>query len=127
MNHTDQTPWAESFITSMLNDPQWKVVYLDSYGIVMTDTTDTKNRNIVDDDNYLSHIIFNESNAINLIQTARFMSLTGKEELAIVAFRKASQVNPYSCSVHKSEYAQMINSPLFDKAMAIKDQYWYCF
>lgn len=33
--HTDQTPWAEKFLQTILLQPVWKVVYLDPYVIIL--------------------------------------------------------------------------------------------
>ena len=33
-SHTDITPWAQKFLKSRKNDPQWKIIYLDSFSII---------------------------------------------------------------------------------------------
>ena len=31
---TDQTPWGQNFLQMIVSDPEWSIVYLDSYGLV---------------------------------------------------------------------------------------------
>lgn len=33
--YTDQTPWAISFLRQIVNNPNWKIVYLDDYAIIL--------------------------------------------------------------------------------------------
>lgn len=125
-NHTDGTPWGEQFMKHIITDKKWKTVYADSYAVVLTDI-DTSLPDVAKDDHYLSNIIFTTSDYLKLISVAKFMSLLGKHELAIAAFRKAQQINPISCGINKYMYNQLTNSPYFDNAIEIRSQYWYCF
>lgn len=34
-SHTDQTPWGKSFLSNVVKDPNWKIVYLDDFMIVL--------------------------------------------------------------------------------------------
>lgn len=34
-SHTDFTPWANTFLTSILNDPDWALVYFDRYTVIL--------------------------------------------------------------------------------------------
>jgi hypothetical protein len=33
--HTDQTPWAAKFMAQIMNNPQWKLVYIDSSVVIL--------------------------------------------------------------------------------------------
>lgn len=34
-SHTDQTPWAKTFLANIVKNPQWKTVYIDDFMIVL--------------------------------------------------------------------------------------------
>ncbi len=34
-SHTDQTPWGQTFLQSIVKDPDWNTVYLDNFMIVL--------------------------------------------------------------------------------------------
>ena len=34
-SHTDQTPWGKSFLGSIVKDPQWRIVYIDNFVIIL--------------------------------------------------------------------------------------------
>jgi len=35
-SHTDQTPWGKAFLEQVVKDPDWKIVYIDDFMIVLT-------------------------------------------------------------------------------------------
>ena len=35
-SHTDQTPWAQTFLQNIVKNPQWEIVYLDDFMIILT-------------------------------------------------------------------------------------------
>lgn len=42
-SHTDQTPWAEKFLPMILTHPSWRLIYLDSFIVILLkDTPDNK-------------------------------------------------------------------------------------
>ncbi|MDD5147329.1 MAG: hypothetical protein PHV63_02140 [Candidatus Daviesbacteria bacterium] len=34
-SHTDQTPWGKAFLTSVVKDPDWRIVYVDDFMIIL--------------------------------------------------------------------------------------------
>lgn len=38
--HTDQTPWAISFLSSIVDDPLWRMIYLDDYAVIFIKESD---------------------------------------------------------------------------------------
>lgn len=125
-NHTDTTPWGEQFLKEITSDPKWKTVYADSYSVVLTDKA-PELPDVIQDDHYISNLVFTTHNYVELLSLAQFMSLLKKHELAISAFRKAQQVNPNSCAINKYMYNQLANTPYMDNALRIRNQFWYCF
>lgn len=45
-SHTDQTPWGKNFLTSILKDDSWKVVYLDDFMVVLVKDKVLEDRNL---------------------------------------------------------------------------------
>ena len=34
-SHTDQTPWAKTFLTNIVKNPDWKIIYIDDFMIIL--------------------------------------------------------------------------------------------
>lgn len=45
-SHSDQTPWARTFLQSIAKNPAWSIIYLDEYVIILTKTTKDNNARI---------------------------------------------------------------------------------
>jgi hypothetical protein len=126
--HTDQTPWASAFTSSIIKDPEWKLVYLDSYIMILTkDSTLPDIRNNIEQ---FKSQITQESNDLKLLRYAALFSLWGGPytELANIAFDKAYSINPLSCSMRKFIISRTENDPMqYYKAQEMKSNSWYCF
>jgi len=42
-SHSDATPWAQEFLGRILKDTQWRLVYFDSYAVILIKADDYKN------------------------------------------------------------------------------------
>lgn len=124
--YTDQTPWAESFLKTNLNDLRWKIVFLDDAVVILTDESkyiDLRNKN-----NYLENMIFNQNDYLSLLRLTRLFSFMGRADLAEKAFYKASEINSMSCTVKINLANKYQSNPLtVYKANKIKSESWYCF
>lgn len=123
--HNDITPWARAFLPRILADKDWKLVYADQTMIILTIQTSLPD--IRDDKNYFAKQISNDNDYISLFHLANILSTLKKDDIANLAFDKASELNPSSCAVNKTKYRNIENSPLFYQADEIKQKYWYCF
>lgn len=122
--HTDQTPWAQSFVERMLKDQHWRMVYLDSAMFIMT--TDTSRHDIRDDHAYLNSLVDSETDYLDLLQLANMLSgIDGN--LAMKAFGKASLINPSSCNIVRNVYQQRLTNPVLGSAEQLKKDNWICF
>lgn len=45
-SHTDQTPWAKSFLKQISKDKAWSMAYLDSFTVIFTKTSNIKDLNL---------------------------------------------------------------------------------
>ncbi|MBI4096327.1 MAG: hypothetical protein HY425_01275 [Candidatus Levybacteria bacterium] len=85
-SHTDQTPWAETFLKQISQNNKWNMVYLDDFTVIFT-----KNKNV-------KPIIKTDySNMKSLIQLAHFFQNKnfGDEEINI--YQKILDLNPSHC------------------------------
>jgi hypothetical protein len=45
-NHTDQTPWAQTFLKAMVKDTSWTPVYFDRYMLILVRTDQARSKNL---------------------------------------------------------------------------------
>ena len=124
--HTDQTPWGINFVTHILADQSWKVVYYDAYSLIMTDSkniTDVRN-----DEKAGRKKIEETSNHIGLLRLMTLFSRMNQGKLAEEAFIKAQNINADSCAIRRIEITQYENNPMktYD-ALQLKNSSWYCY
>lgn len=123
--HTDQTPWARTFLESIYKDLKWKIVYIDSAMLILVNNTnlpDLRNQT-----KYMQDLINQESNYLRLLRLMQVFSLLGKIDVAKEAFLKAKSINPDSCAIKKISYYQSQNILNPDLSEELKKQAWYCF
>lgn len=123
-SHTDQTPWAASFVQAILTDRSWKLIYLDSSTMVLSDQTDLAD--VRGDTDRLTRLIRSADSWIDLLDLTNILQVLGRTDLAKSAFTKAASLNPDSCAVEKNRAYQMEASGL-SNPQAVRSQYWYCF
>lgn len=46
-SHTDQTPWGRTFLTNIISDPDWKLIYLDDFFVILVRTEETAKLGLV--------------------------------------------------------------------------------
>lgn len=124
--HTDQTPWAETFLIRMYKDTSWRMVYLDSAMVIFT--KDKKIKDIRLSAEYFNNLIDTQSDYLYLLRLARIFSLFEQNESFQKAFDKAAELNPQSCTIQKTLYNQELQNPLLLlRAEQLKKDKWYCF
>lgn len=126
--HTDQTPWAQSFVQRIIADKKWKMVYLDGTTVILTTGTAIRDRR--NDTDYLQKALTIESDPRKLLYFARALMYIGHENLMVNAVKKAHDIDPDSCAVNKallSIYATDGTQYYAAAAESIRNDHWYCF
>ena len=85
-SHTDQTPWAETFLKQITQNNEWRMVYLDDFTVIYTRDKSIK-----------PVIITDYSNLKSLIQLAHFFQGKGFEDEEIKIYQKILNLNPTHC------------------------------
>lgn len=89
-SHTDQTPWARSFLSRLYQSPLWRLVYLDNKVVIFTNKNEWQEINLND---------FNSQclkQPAALVRLASFFDLIGEKEMAKLFYEKALGNNPFS-------------------------------
>ena len=73
------------------------------------------------------NLVVQEDDYLKLLKLSDFLSVLEKQDLADLAIKRASSLNPSSCILKRRMYALLENSPQFYAATDIKSKYWYCF
>lgn len=85
-SHTDQTPWAETFLKQITQNNKWNMVYLDDFTVIFTH-----------DKNLRSIIKTDYSGMQSLIQLAHFFQNTNFTDQEINTYQKILAINPTYC------------------------------
>lgn len=128
-SHTDQTEWARVFIHDLFQDSEWKLVYLDPYMFIMTDSAslDIREKN---EDRLFENLVAKVQNSEEIMNYYVLFSVLEKENMQEVAMNKLMKLAPQSCTVQKKKYFQynLLNSEYnFQLARSLRSAYWYCF
>jgi len=101
-SHTDQTPWANTFLKTILVNQNWKILYLDSYSIILLKNTQ-ENQNLIQKyllkKNTLFQKIDTETSLQPLLQWAHLFSAAGWVDLEEKTYLKILRLNPSHCPV----------------------------
>lgn len=85
-SHTDQTPWAETFLKQIAQNNKWTMVYLDDFTVILT-----KDKNIK------PIIKTGYSSMKSLMQLAHFFQNKNFDDEAVMIYQKILNLNPKSC------------------------------
>ena len=99
INHTDQTPWAESFLMSILHHADWVPVYLDSSVLILFKDT-PENQQLIDTFGMNYDTLIFSDNALDFqshLQRARFANLIQHTHLEKQMYREILSVDPTFC------------------------------
>jgi hypothetical protein len=124
--HTDQTPWGINFVTHILADSLWKLVYYDEYSLILTDNKNFKDIRL--DQKLGEQKIEAATNHGGLLRLMTLFTRMSQPELAQEAFMKAQEINADSCAIRRINITQYENNPMKSyEALALKNSSWYCF
>ncbi len=98
-SHTDQTPWAETFVIAILKNPSWRAVYLDQTVIILVKNT-PENKHVIDRFGMSSshlHAAYDPSDSQSLLQLASFFSKLGDPDATFQILQQLLFVDPNNC------------------------------
>ncbi|MCL4352955.1 hypothetical protein M1615_00605 [Patescibacteria group bacterium] len=117
-SYTDQTPWAKTFLGNITKDKNWKIVYLDSYIIILV-KNDNKNKNLIKIYGITEKTPelkkFNTYNTSSLIRLAYLFNLLNWKKQAINIDEKLILKHPHDCSAIYNLYSLLYqeNNPSY--------------
>jgi hypothetical protein len=123
-SHTDMTPWGRSFIINILNDPEWRLVFVNTEVLVMTDLKTLPD--IRNDIGKMRKIIGITDEPVDLLTFSSLLSNLNSEMLAKESAEKARRINPFSCAIRKADYEQIFTDTLYQSNM-IDSKPWWCY
>jgi hypothetical protein len=94
---TDQTPWGKNFLQNVVKDPDWKVVYLDNFGIVLVKSDQLQQKNLTEVK--LAELDPEKSffsNHRDYLNIAVFLMVANQPQKSMQYVRKALEVYPDS-------------------------------
>lgn len=78
-SHTDQTPWAKTFLINIVKNPDWKIIYIDDFMIiVIKDLNGFKKIDLAD----LDPSSYQFDSYLNYLRLALFLAQTGNMQSA---------------------------------------------
>jgi len=129
-SHTDQTEWARVFMHDIFQDRAWKLVYLDPYVFVMTDTKSSADIREKNENQLYEQRIAQANHRQEAVNYFILFSVLQKKGLSEMAMEKLTKLAPQSCTVQKSyhyQYVLMSTDYYRERAQSIRNSYWYCF
>ena len=95
-SHTDQTPWGKKFIRYIVNNPNWRLVYLDDTGIILRHS-EVSNEMVKTNKNFIEKTGFDLLKKTQdqevVVRLINFFNLVQAYELEQIARIKYEQVN----------------------------------
>ncbi|HSX40189.1 MAG TPA: hypothetical protein VLF68_01110 [Candidatus Saccharimonadales bacterium] len=95
--HTDQTPWAEKFLKTIVQNKDWSIVYLDDTVVILAKGND-QNKNLIQ-----KFKITNDTYAVpnanfqSLLEFAHFFNVVGWQKQEAETYQKILAVSPTFC------------------------------
>lgn len=98
--HTDMTPWAQTFIQTILENPSWKPVYLDPQVIILL-KVNTQNQQVIQEygmeKNELQMTNLHDEGRNSLLRAINFFRIINNPEKEIPLFQKILKADPNDC------------------------------
>lgn len=95
-SHTDQTPWGRTFLSQVIKDEEWRLVYIDDFMVILTkpEIVDQKQLQVVDLSK-LNPAQYNFTNHLSYLRLAVFL-INNNNQNGVLFIQKALQINPDS-------------------------------
>lgn len=98
--HTDQTPWAESFLRQIVSSPQWNIVYVDDYAIILL-KNNQQNQSLIQkfamQKDSLQVSNYEARNFESLLQLAHFFSIIHPKNQELQIYQDILKLKPDYC------------------------------
>ncbi len=92
-SHTDQTPWAQTFLKSLIKDATWKLVYIDDLMLVLVKDNILVQKHLIEINlSNLSPDSYNFDNFVSYLRISNFLTSTENNQSAQQFLQKAGQV-----------------------------------
>jgi hypothetical protein len=92
-SHTDQTPWAQTFLTNIVKNPSWKVVYLDDFMIIIVRADDRLDLKPVALES-IKPTDYHFDSYLPYLRLAIFFNRVGLNSPATSFYQQATRLNP---------------------------------
>lgn len=98
---TDQTEWAEQFFSSIMTNPKWQLVYLDTFSAIWVKKDGINNTTA------MSHPVTQKTfdipqdpglSAMQYFQLVHFLDMIGWKEQKTVVYQKVLDLDPNNCT-----------------------------
>ena len=100
--HTDQTPWANMFLRQIVNNKDWKLIYLDDYAIILAKNNNMNNfliKKFAINQLDLQVKNYEENDFNSLLRLAIFFNKIGWTDQEIMFYEKILSLKPTYCPV----------------------------
>ncbi len=94
VSHTDQTSWAQTFLSRIARDNKWKLIFFDSFFAVFTDKREATD---IRDTSVFMRQIENETDFFKLAYYVHFLEVLGRPDVSISILNKMNTIRPHSC------------------------------
>lgn len=92
-SHTDQTPWGQNFLQMIIKDPEWKIVFIDDYMIVLTRVDANDNLSQIDLIK-LKPSDYQFNYYLSYLRLGIFLHSAGNQDTATKFFEKVAELSP---------------------------------
>ncbi|MDD5415940.1 MAG: hypothetical protein PHE48_02965 [Candidatus Daviesbacteria bacterium] len=93
-SHTDQTPWGKAFLASIVKDPDWKIVYVDDFMIILVKNNVVASQGLALQT--LSPVTYSFDSYVSYLRLSLFLAQTGNPQSAQKFAEKALSLFPKS-------------------------------
>lgn len=96
-SHTDQTPWAKSFLAQVVHDKDWQVIFIDDFMIVLLNKSTPQSQSMPAIDlSKLNPADFTFQNHRSFLNLGLFLLNAGYQKEALTFFTRALSIFPQS-------------------------------
>lgn len=125
LGHPEQASWAQTFLSRIQEDKNWKLVFLNSHFIIFTRKTNLID--LRDNDSLMINRIEKENNYLNLLRLAGVLQILRKGDLAAISLAKAKKTGTESCAIKRLTVSELKNSVYFTQANEYMRSSFWCF
>ena len=95
--YTDQTPWATTFVETILKTPSWKLIYLDATSMILVKNIPQNPQQAFTESDITSGKIVLPNDYDSLLQETKIIDILQWRDAEIIVLQKMLAQNPHSC------------------------------